>query len=1602
MFSINSDDNVDEDWGITEDFLTGGIAMPTASPIIRSNREPITNGVLTWVDYTKEQKKFADSDEEQEYTDLVDDLSPQEAIANETDALLDGDMETCEFLAVEDPNDNTMYDRAKDKIVTGYTPKVFKNNWKDVKTAVELIENVVEESKMGGKITYMFLDFKDIPVDRIMREYGNAVSYLVQNSMKICAAISYLTGILVLRQLEAMAAAKVDKSGKYFKIVIHIRSVFRKDEDIDGTRVTDYKTFSQEEELHRYATNGVPWGIATPSMAYKIAFNATQRALWKTKTSSSGWTFAAIKSATIQVYQVQGFHAKGKGKRRCKFIDDEAEGSDDDEEEEDDSVLRKMPKKKRGIAAESSIEKGTRADGLLKSIASANAVISPQVRKNCFIYSLKIGLICRFLEPNPKNLQRAKTVDNKYQELLEIDENKALIIPPNFPEAVPLDESFFAWFCELNPLLFLHVWIQIESEHVPLVLFYRTPPSLNKVPIHILYVGGTTPEAMGHYVCIKNINKLFYRSEKCNKKTKYYCPWCCTYNVRSICPKHPMNVPIEDAIYCGKCMTFFETKEELEFHENKCLITDKNIRTVLLPEKHQAVGFPDTHFLHLYKIPVVFVSDFESILAPVEDDEERHKEGSKLYKEEVHTPCSFGITVLAQEGVPQTPYFCYTGKNADDVMDKFCETIIKMSQMYFEFYKSTEKYHNSLTAEAESIMLSAESCHICKTFAIGTFEKKLFPDFDQFTHKFLGAACKRCIDQKKSENFFIPLVFHNARGYDLHHIVKYITRSKYGCKYNGIPQNGQKLMSMTISREVELEEEEYNQYGALISKTRIVKTMCDIRIIDSLLFLLKSLEKLVDILKDRHPGEWEKAFPRTYNAFMVEGDPNVNFNDRNGMLSFKFTKEQVDLVMQKNIYPYKWFDSFEKFNEPFTSILDLVNNNKYEAFTDNPEDEGFLRGWEKKKAAFNKVVQAFPQLQTVTDYANIYLACDVCQLADIIENTRNLFMSTHKLDPMYYFGAPGYSWDAFLYDLTMTRPQMCPQLFGKGEMNKVCFFMQGIRGGCSGIMKRYATANNKHMGDLYDPTKPSSYIIYLDANNLYGWSMQQELPYCNFAWVCEAQIEYINRLDIYFPKTKMMMYLEQLEQDEMAGFFEVKLEYHPKCHDRDNLYPLAPEKSVVQFDDVTHLTRELNTIAGYKLTSKTPMLLQTLRDKDHYFVHSKLLKFYMQHGLEFRKIYSGLTFKQAPLMRPYIDKNTELRNKGTSVFEKELYKLLNNSIYGKTFENPMKYSYLKFVNGEKEYNKVVSMTGFKGAVFAQDDFMIAKVLYEKIKYNKPLYLGATVTEYAKFLMFQFYYDVLKDFYGDNGLDKPEGYEPRVQLLFTDTDSLMLQIFTDDIFEDIKKINSEENMEKYNCPFDISSFDKEVIEQYGINHPFDKVIGKFKSETGSKIIYRFVGLRSKMYAYQTIDEYREQMESEKADCHKRGKGIPGAALNTLTMKSYLKCLFGTSDETIIREIEEGKRLPNFEDPTMIRQEITTRGIRSFDHKIYSTMAKKYGLSCNDTKRFILADNIHTLAYGHYKIKDMLRTEITEGETDSENEVDLFESELEKRENQLFNK
>ena len=204
------------------------------------------------------------------------------------------------------------------------------------------------------------------------------------------------------------------------------------------------------------------------------------------------------------------------------------------------------------------------------------------------------------------------------------------------------------------------------------------------------------------------------------------------------------------------------------------------------------------------------------------------------------------------------------------------------------------------------------------------------------------------------------------------------------------------------------------------------------------------------------------------------------------------------------------------------------------------------------------------------------------------------------------------------------------------------------------------------MVEGYDNTNPQKWITHLDANNLHGWAMSQPLPMGGFEWIKAAELTD----------------LASLREDAPQGFIlEVNLEYTEELHNTHNAYPLAPERLVFRKEWMSEYQHRLQGVGGAPEVQKQML---TLRDKYRYVLHYRNLQLYLSLGMRLKKVHRVLRFNQSPWMEPYIRMNTELRKNATSDFEKDLYKLMNNSLFCKTMENLRKCVDVKLVRSNEE------------------------------------------------------------------------------------------------------------------------------------------------------------------------------------------------------------------------------------------------------------------------------------------------------------------------------
>ena len=233
-------------------------------------------------------------------------------------------------------------------------------------------------------------------------------------------------------------------------------------------------------------------------------------------------------------------------------------------------------------------------------------------------------------------------------------------------------------------------------------------------------------------------------------------------------------------------------------------------------------------------------------------------------------------------------------------------------------------------------------------------------------------------------------------------------------------------------------------------------------------------------------------------------------------------------------------------------------------------------------------------------------------------------------------------------------------------------------------------------------------------------------------------------------------------------------------------------------------------------------------NKKKYVVHIKSLKEALNHGLKLKRIYRIIEFSQKAWLKPYIDMNTELRKLVKDDFEKDLFKLINNAVFGKTMENIRKHRDIKLVTTDKKRTKLVSEPNYHTMNYISEDLSITEMNKTKVKMNKPMYLGLSILDISKILTYEFWYDYMKPKYGN-----------RVKLCYMDTNSFIMSIKTNDFYKDIAN-----DVDKR---FDTSNYESNRPLPTGKNK---KVIGLMKDELGGKTITEFFTLRPKTNSYLT--------------------------------------------------------------------------------------------------------------------------------------------------------
>ena len=279
---------------------------------------------------------------------------------------------------------------------------------------------------------------------------------------------------------------------------------------------------------------------------------------------------------------------------------------------------------------------------------------------------------------------------------------------------------------------------------------------------------------------------------------------------------------------------------------------------------------------------------------------------------------------------------------------------------------------------------------------------------------------------------------------------------------------------------------------------------------------------------------------------------------------------------------------------------------------------------------------------------------------------------------------------------------------------------------------RHSKVNNKYV-ENYDKNTESSYLQYLDVNNLYGWAISQELPIDGFRLFEEDDI---SKFDKKFKKNHD-------ENSDKGYILEVDVEYPKSLHKLHSDLPFLPE--IIKINKCT-------------------MLACTVENKVKYVIPTVALKQAIDHGLILRKVQRVIEFRQEAWLKPYIKMNTKVKMQAKNNFEKDFLKLMNNSVFVKTMENMRNHRDIKLVKNIARRSKLPLESNYHSTKYILEDLLIMDMKKTEVKMNKPVYLNQAILDISKTLTYEFWYDYIK----------PK-YEDKARPCYMDTDSFIIHI-----------------------------------------------------------------------------------------------------------------------------------------------------------------------------------------------------------------------------------
>ena len=947
-------------------------------------------------------------------------------------------------------------------------------------------------------------------------------------------------------------------------------------------------------------------------------------------------------------------------------------------------------------------------------------------------------------------------------------------------------------------------------------------------------------------------------------------------------------------VTCPYCDGRFTTLNELTKHTQLCKIeteTQTNSERVVNYEPNPAGSKKEFAAYHaLSKSPFIVYADTET-----NTDNEHKLFAYRLFVKHAFDP-----------SLNQNYVRC--AQTQDQIGEYLCQEFMSdIFKIRMHFAENVNKYKEMDPEERltfESKNPKPTHCTWCHKEEKKDAEKTqifLHHDHNKPKDNIVAWICNSCNQKETNNNKSFSIVFHNLP-YDLLVLIKSLKFNQFEYKNN----------TVTLTNEFKLIAKTSMKYSSLTIKRTRAKIdknttvyLPDVKFTDSYAFVNMSLGAIVDTLKlNQSNDDLKKLFANTWNHLQTQypeiADELLPLSTEKGIIAYDSTT--LESMASKTNLPI----------ESYTNSLDLVddhikpNDPKYEKYQQyrSKVNATLEKDYARSNKLFDLLKKTLKDKMSYKAYFLFYLELDIFLLADFFEFFRDKMMLSHKLDPAHFVGLPGFSQNAMLFHSKKTL-HLIPENVALSQL-----ISRNLRGGFSGIINKISDITNDE----------SKYISAIDINNLYGWAMCQKIAN---EYVGEVPVDELKKIKKSYSN-----------DGDFAYFLLCDYTLHKAHHDKlAKLPPLISKKTITRIE----LSEEqLNSNKEIKANYNSQKLCATLEGNQNILISYDNYRFYESLGYKFT-IHNIYKFKQEHLFQKYIDMNTSYRQKCSNELEKNLYKLLNNIIFGKSLQrNDLNTEGEIFTGNDLSLvQKRLLSPLLKHADIIDDDNLIFTNSYKQnVKFDTAIQNGFHILEMSKLRIYSILYNHIIPFCNENKVE--------FKILLTDTDSLYIEYdFKESKFESyydyMKALSAKTNM------FDMHSF------SFG-DKSRKKEVGLFLDEEGDEYqITGLVGLCAKSYCYRKI-----HLKTNTSKLVIKGKGV---------RNSYLEALF---------EFDDYKRCAQGD---LDVEKIKFRNISKKDFSNLITETEKVAISDFDDKFFHYKEDgqLKSLPWGHYRIVDIKKSQ-----------------------------